>query len=132
MTCRLLPLLALVGALSAAHAETTPNWTKLKAGMTSQEAYAVLGRPLIRNAGRGFEVWIYNSNAEVLFVQGPVFAWTEPTPRPSDETHPADQDLPLQPKLRLPPKHRVGPQAPAEDGAGDNSATTHFRYQPGY
>lgn len=51
--------------------------------MSKDETAAVLGRPLLRTAGKGFELWIYNHGAEVVFYAGPVFAWTAPTPIPT-------------------------------------------------
>ena len=53
------------------------GWTKLKLGMTVEDAEAALGAPLIRNEGRGFERWVYDGRAEVLFYGG-VIAWTAP------------------------------------------------------
>lgn len=64
---------------SASAAEPAEGWTRLRAGMSPAETAAILGRPLLRNAGKGFELWIYSGGAEVLFHRGPVMAWTAPT-----------------------------------------------------
>jgi hypothetical protein len=55
------------------------DWSRLKIGMTAREAATTLGDPLIRTAGQGFEVWIYDARAEVLFY-GQVIGWTSPHP----------------------------------------------------
>ena len=70
-------LLCLV-AVCPAQAETTPHWDALKKGMTPAETFALLGKPLLRSANRGFDLWIYDCGAEVLFFRGPVIAWTKP------------------------------------------------------
>lgn len=53
------------------------DWSKLKLGMSALETSAILGEPLMRTAGQGFEVWIYDDQAEVVFY-GPVVGWTTP------------------------------------------------------
>ncbi len=53
------------------------GWTRLKIGMTTDEAVTALGAPLQRNIGRGFELWTYDHQAEVLFY-GDVIGWTTP------------------------------------------------------
>ena len=65
-------LLCVPGFLSAAD-----RWAQLKLGMTAEETVAALGEPLIRTVGRGFELWVYDDRAEVLFY-GPVIGWTTP------------------------------------------------------
>lgn len=62
-----------VQGLSAADA-----WTQVKAGMTKAETLATLGQPLITSKGRQFELWIYDSGAEVVCLRGSVVAWTPP------------------------------------------------------
>jgi hypothetical protein len=54
------------------------GWANLKAGMTRNEAVAVLGTELVASRGRGFEVAIYDDRAEVVFLHGKVVAWTAP------------------------------------------------------
>ena len=45
--------------------------------MTAEQAMLQLGEPLLRSAGQGFEVWIYDHRAEVVFY-GLVVGWTAP------------------------------------------------------
>ena len=53
------------------------GWTKLRLGMSFAQADLTLGEPLIRTAGQGFEIGIYDRNAEVVFY-GPLVGWTSP------------------------------------------------------
>jgi len=53
------------------------GWARLKLGMDPEEARAAIGAPLFRTAGRGFELWIYDNHAEILFF-GTVIGWTSP------------------------------------------------------
>jgi hypothetical protein len=46
--------------------------------MSRADTATALGDPLLRNIGRGFEVWLYDGGAEVLCFQGMVVAWTAP------------------------------------------------------
>jgi len=57
------------------------RWAQLKLGMTADETVAALGEPLVRNSGRGFELWIYDRDAEVLFF-GDLIGWTTPSAGP--------------------------------------------------
>lgn len=50
-------------------------WAQLRLGMTADEAVAVLGSPLIRTAGHGFELWTYDNGAEALLF-GSLIGWT--------------------------------------------------------
>ena len=52
-------------------------WDHLKIGMTAEETAAVIGEPLFRSAGSGFELWIYDHHAEVVFF-GSLIGWTTP------------------------------------------------------
>ena len=65
------------------------KWSSLKAGMTRSEAMSVLGTELVASRGRGFEVAIYDGQAEVVYLRGQVVAWTAPAsskapPSPAD------------------------------------------------
>ena len=109
-------------------AASSKAWSKVKADMTQDEIVELLGQPLIRNSNRGFEVWIYDSKAEVVFNQGPVIAWTIPTPNPISEARPIAMDLPLNTTKPLPyftPKLRPKP-APGERAP---HPSTQFRYK---
>lgn len=50
----------------------------MKTGLTTAETAAVLGEPLIKSHGRNFDLWLYDSGAEVLYLYGIVVAWTSP------------------------------------------------------
>lgn len=69
----LLVTLVLVPSLSA---EPVP-WEQLKIGMSAEELVEVIGEPVSRRQGRGFETWTYDHGAEVL-VYGIVVGWTSP------------------------------------------------------
>lgn len=68
----LLLILLLAGGRGSA-----ADWSQLKLGMTPQETFSILGEPLFRNSGQGFETWIYDQQAEVVFY-GPLVGWTCP------------------------------------------------------
>lgn len=61
------------------------RWQKMKAGMTRHAMRSMLGDPLIRSSGRGFEVWVYDNRAEVVCIRGVVVAWTAPGGKPNAE-----------------------------------------------
>ena len=64
--------------LVAGSARAASPWDNLKAGMSSGDVRAQLGEPLLRSAGRGFEIWIYDARTEVVWLRGAVIAWTPP------------------------------------------------------
>jgi len=53
------------------------DWSALKIGMTPAETMGALGEPLIRTSGQGFDIWIYDNQAEAVFY-GPLVGWTSP------------------------------------------------------
>ena len=55
------------------------GWAQLKVGMSVDEAMEALGDPLMKTSGRGFELWVYDNHAEVLFYGGPLVGWTTPS-----------------------------------------------------
>ena len=63
--------------LSPGFVRGADSWALLKIGMTAEETAAAIGEPLFRSAGRGFELWIYDQHAEVLFF-GSLIGWTTP------------------------------------------------------
>jgi hypothetical protein len=69
---------ALLSLLAPGLIRGAEAWTRLKLGMSADDAVAVLGEPLIRATGKGFELWIYDHDAEALFY-GPLIGWTTPT-----------------------------------------------------
>ncbi len=54
------------------------GWAQLKVGMSADEATEALGLPLMKTSARGFDLWIYDNNAEALFFGGPLVGWTTP------------------------------------------------------
>ena len=76
---RTLVLRAIITALLfSSGVSAADKWTSLKAGMTRSEATSVLGTELVASRGRGFEVAIYDGQAEVVYLRGQVVAWTAP------------------------------------------------------
>lgn len=72
---RLLPGLLLVGTLSAGQ----NPWTQLKVGLSAQRTASLLGEPVLRNHGHGFETWTYDHGAEVVIYAGATLVgWTAP------------------------------------------------------
>ena len=68
---------ALVLGLLATASAAEP-WKAMKTGLTTTETATVLGEPLIKSHGRNFDLWVYDSGAEVLYLYGIVVAWTSP------------------------------------------------------
>lgn len=55
-------------------------WAGLRAGQNREQVARALGVPVLRNAGRGHETWVYDAGASVQFHGGLVSAWTAPKP----------------------------------------------------
>jgi len=85
------PLLLLAATLGTGQPAVPPaDWNALKPGLTRGEVVRALGRPLITNAARGLEVWVYDDGANVVFARQHVDAWTEPEHRvPASRLTPA-------------------------------------------
>ena len=67
--------LLLVSALAAG----AEPWSQLKVGMSPQDAVTLLGEPLFRRQGKGFQTWTYDGGAEVLlYITSGVVGWTAP------------------------------------------------------
>lgn len=81
MNQALRPLL-LAGLLcsSALLAHAASPWEGLRAGQNRDQVAQALGVPVLRNAGRGHETWVYDAGASVQFHGGLVSAWTAPKP----------------------------------------------------
>ncbi len=69
--------LTFLAFLAPAFVRGADVWDHLKIGMTAEETAAVIGAPLFRSAGSGFELWIYDHHAEVVFF-GSLIGWTTP------------------------------------------------------
>jgi hypothetical protein len=79
MLPRILWSLACFLILSTSSLHGAEGWAQLKIGMTADEAAEALGNPLLKTAGSGFELWIYDNNAEAVFYGGPLVGWTTPS-----------------------------------------------------
>lgn len=78
---QLLTLAACVcaSALQAAD-KVDDRWTLLRLGMTADEALEVLGEPLLKSSGRGFEIWTFDKAGEAVFY-GSLVGWSTPVTR---------------------------------------------------
>src|SRR5450432_1350905 len=126
----LLRLLLLV-AFQPALAGGADRWAQIKAGMSSADTVKMLGEPLVRSQGKGFELWIYDRGAEVVFY-GDIIAWTAPAgsaaPASANESWAFFQAAPDQ--IALPfPKPRTFLPVPELASIRTDSATK-FRYVP--
>lgn len=124
-------ILLLVLGLLPGSLRGVDGWTQLKLGMTAEAAEAALGAPLIRNEGRGFERWIYDGRAEVLFYGG-VIAWTAPASASAPIAHAQMevwefyQAAPNRPRDPIPPRKRA--PTPRENSPMQQDFGTDFRY----
>src|SRR5512141_1565394 len=87
--------------LLATSVEAADGWSRLRPGMTRGETMTVLGSPVLKTNGHGFELWLYDGGAEVVCYRGVVLGWTAPrasapapvqvaaAPSPVAATHPA-------------------------------------------
>lgn len=110
-----LRLVALIALASPAFAVGRGGWPLLKLGMTPGETIGALGVPLIRSASRGFELWIYDGRAEVLFFRGPVIAWTAPKVSREVAPKPPEVAAPVAPTIVAPAPRTATPRR--ENGA---------------
>ncbi len=117
--------LALLCLLAPASSRGASDWTKIKAGITPFQAADVLGPPLIRTYGRGFQVWIYDSRGEIVFAGGPAMGWTPPVPNPESASRPVELDVLIRPLVRLPALRSLDPQRAIQEDPFD----TRFRYK---
>ena len=78
MSLKTLLAVASAGLCATSIGHAAEGWAQMKSGMNRLETAAVLGTPLFKNTGRGFELWIYDSGAEVVCYRGTVVAWTAP------------------------------------------------------
>lgn len=123
----LFTLLSLGSSIPALGAD---GWGQLKLGMTAEDAEAVLGAPLIRNQGKGFEKWVYDGRAEVLFYGG-VIAWTAPGATSAAHS-PVEvwqfyQAIPDRPRDPIP--LRLAPPPPPQAAPAGQDFGSSFRYR---
>lgn len=75
-------LVVLTVALAAApQSSEDAAWQRIQRGMNPAQVAQTVGVPLLRNAARGHELWIYDAGAHVQFHGGAVSAWTAPAPK---------------------------------------------------
>lgn len=107
------------------------DWSRIKAGLTVEEAENALGQPLIRTYGRGFQVWIYDGRGEVIFGEGPgALGWSIPAPTAESLTRPVERDVLLKPRPRLPALRAAGNGAATAVPFVAPETETRFRYLP--
>jgi hypothetical protein len=112
-------------AVVQAHATTASDWTKLKSGMNVAEATRQLGQPLIRTAGRGVEIWIYDGRGEAVFDGGPLKSWSVATPSAESLARPVSSDISLPATARR--KTRLAPVQALPPRTYQEISTTRFR-----
>lgn len=71
-------LAACLASASVVAARAASPWDGLRAGLNREQVARALGVPVLRNAGRGHETWVYDAGASVQFHGGVVSAWTPP------------------------------------------------------
>lgn len=70
-------LVLTVGTTGLAEAAGSP-WTELQPGMTPAQVAKKIGTPLLQNASRGHEFWVFDFGACAQFYRGALQAWTPP------------------------------------------------------
>jgi len=71
-------LALLLGTATPAAPGDGIHWTQLREGLTRGQVADLLGQPLMRNASRGQERWVYDAGCDVQFENGAVKWWTAP------------------------------------------------------
>lgn len=122
-------LLAFLTLLSPATAIDLRGWSKLKVGMSPLQIASTLSVPVLRSAGRGFELWIYDERAEVVFYGGTVIAWTAPVPDPAVDVVQPTFNGPVPPALYLPFLRSIAPRR--DQGVDGYSLREILRYKGG-
>jgi len=121
----------LLGLIAPGLSQGAADWTKVKAGIMPTEAVEVLGRPLIRTYGRGFQVWIYDGAGEIVFGGGSALGWTQPAPTQESLSRPVEQDVLIRPVVRLPSLQGFTPQRQTfQIQTYEDPFETRFRYKP--
>jgi hypothetical protein len=103
-------LLLLLGLIAPVLGRSAADWSKVKTGITPTEAADILGPPLIRTYGRGFQMWIYDGCGEIIFGGGPAMGWTQPAPTQESLSRPVESDVLIRPVVRLPALRGFSPQ----------------------
>ena len=122
-------LIAFLTLLSPATAIDLRGWSKLKVGMSPLQTVSALSVPVLRSAGRGFELWVYDNRSEVVFYGGAVVAWTVPPPDPGVDVVQPDFIGPVPPALYTPFLRSIAPHR--DRGADGYSLREILRYKSG-
>lgn len=69
-------------------------WAQVRPGLTPKQVSELIGVPLMRNAARGYERWVYDAGCEVQFVGGQVATWIAPAAKAKPPTAAAAAALP--------------------------------------
>jgi len=75
-------LLVVLGTTSPVAPSASVRWAQVRVGISREQVSDILGEPLMRNAARGYERWVYDDGCEVQFTRGEVTAWTAPKGAP--------------------------------------------------
>ena len=130
--------IALLVVLSSICARGADKWGHLKSGMSALETVAVLGqsvRLLVQSSplGNGFECWIYDRGAEVVFYGG-VIAWTVPSnstaPSSTGEHWQFNQASPGEVVLPFTSRQKYLHPAPEQPPVPPTATRTVFRFLP--
>ena len=121
---RLLALAATFAAALGASASGA-DWSAIKPGMTRDQVARSIGVPVLCNAARGHETWIYDAGGDVQFRGGIVLAWTAP-PRSMQPAHASPPD-PATPLMLMP---EISPSGGRAYGTAQRPATRSMRRIP--
>ena len=124
-----LTLLAFLTLLSPAAASGMPGWSNLKLGMSPLQTASALSVPVLRSAGKGFDVWIYDNRSEVVFFGGSVIGWTAPVVDPAAETPYLALSASVPPAIYMPFLRSIAPRR--DQGADGYSLREILRYKAG-
>ncbi len=103
-------------------------WERVEAGLSHAEVRGILGEPLMRSAGRGFEVWIYDAQREVVWMRGVVVAWTAQDP--ALDARGTNLDLRGVGKVKVKPVQKRKVYVPrSEEDSGYERSSLRWRWQ---
>lgn len=112
MTPRFFRLLLILGLAAAGPVRAQSPWTHLDFGMGEEQVYALIGGPLIVNAGHGYVHWTFDAGGSVMFREGLVLFWATPNGLPpAPLARPAARRQPL--AAMAPARAAASPPVPA-------------------
>lgn len=71
-------LLAMLSVSSPSGLSEEARWARMERGQTREQVGKIIGMPMLRNAARGYELWIYDDGGCAQFHGGVLVAWTKP------------------------------------------------------